>query len=215
MLKVYGYRGGRIGEGMDTGRELAAELHALDTGCVTRRMRAPAVAAMTGGLRALLGRDPVVVERRCGADSSGPLAFAVAGSQGCVAGVAVPAGSQHADVTYSVHERAAATLVARLDSDVVLATGPVPPGHADRVSALLDSIEAAASTAARAAAERLHDGPVQELTVAQLLIETAATQNGHADGALLGRGVETLREALASTRTLMGELLGDPADVDP
>lgn len=200
---------------MDTGRELAAELHTLDPACVTRRMRAPAVAALTQGLGALLGRDPVVVEQRCGADSSAALAFAVAGSQGCVAGVAVPVGSQHADVTYSVHERAAATLVARLDIDVVLGTAPVPPGHADRVSALLDSIEAAASAAARTAAEHLHDGPVQELTVAQLLIETAVTQDGRSDGALLGRGVEAMREALASTRRLMGELLGDTADVDP
>jgi signal transduction histidine kinase len=73
--------------------------------------------------------------------------------------------------------------------------------------------EDAVQTERRRIAELIHDGPVQELTAAQMLIETAVTQSLAArDDAMLQRGLEMLRAAVLSCRTLMRDLAGDEPD---
>jgi signal transduction histidine kinase len=64
-------------------------------------------------------------------------------------------------------------------------------------------------------ATRLHDGPVQELTAAQLFLDTAIMELREqgvvdlGDDSPLQRGAEALRAAIASTRALMREVAGE------
>lgn len=74
----------------------------------------------------------------------------------------------------------------------------------------MDEVTRAVAAERRDIAGRLHDGPIQQLTAAQLFFDTALMQM--ADDArhpLLVRGHESLRDAIASCRALMRELAGD------
>lgn len=81
------------------------------------------------------------------------------------------------------------------------------------VGPVLAALEAVIGAERRGIATRLHDGPVQELTAAQLLLDSALWADGLPDAVrgTLERGLAALGMAMESCRRLMGELAGRDA----
>lgn len=89
-----------------------------------------------------------------------------------------------------------------------MAQAPQTGGHA--VGPLLTGLDHALRRERQAVAALLHDGPVQDLTAAQLLLDSAMWGPSLSDDVLtpLKQSLAALRAAITGARGLMGELSG-------
>jgi signal transduction histidine kinase len=80
------------------------------------------------------------------------------------------------------------------------------------VAPLVDALAAAVRTDRRATASRIHDGPVQELTAAQLLLDSATwgAQLPASVNDPLQQGISALRSAIGGCRAIMAWLSTPP-----
>jgi signal transduction histidine kinase len=192
---------------MDRG-SLTSELRRLDSAAGRTPVRAEALAGLAGALAALL--DGRVVEH----DTKRERAVLAAGARGLVVCVAPARAVEEVAVVHSAAPGAVRALAEQLGVELPRAGRPAD-GLPRAVAALLVALDAAVAAARDHAAHRLHDGPVQELTAAQLVVESAASLSAaDADALRIHRGVELLRGAILSCRQLMADLAGGRPGAD-
>jgi signal transduction histidine kinase len=96
--------------------------------------------------------------------------------------------------------------------DRALASAPMAGGQA--TAAVCEALEVALQGERREVAARLHDGLVQDLTAAQLLLDSALWSDALPGDVRspLEDGLAALRSAISGARVLMGDLLAGAAD---
>jgi signal transduction histidine kinase len=187
---------------MDSGSSLVTELRQLDPGAGRTTVASAALAGLPAAMVALLG--PGAGSEQHEADRERVLL--TTGPLGAVACIWPTRARGDVAVVHSCASLAVRALAEHLGGSVGEAQSA--EGLRQAVPALLVALNDVAVAAGTQAAHRLHDGPVQELTAAQLLMESALPAD-HEDADGLVRGLEALRAAILSTRQLMAELSGD------
>lgn len=192
-----------------------------------RRVAAPALAGLarwaahqgavaSAGLAHGRGGGSTPEDRGAIVVAAGPaLAFAAASLAGTPE---VLAWTTHVGAVREVAEAVAGEEALSAGAAEVLRSLPAPHEAQADVGAAVDAIAAAVDADRQQVAARLHDGPVQHLTAAQLLLDSAMWSGEDIPDAARGpieQGLAALLQGIGGCREIMRQLAEPAATQDP